>query len=118
MKKVFLCLAIFSVVFFTSCGFYKKQIEETVRTSFEEEMRNDDTFGKIWKREGAKVQSVTLVQNGLNKYDGIVSVLLKGKTYQVAISVTADGNSSMWQTTGFAPFAFLMEYMSWDDMLK
>ena len=109
MKKAFLFLAAFSVVFLTGCGFYKKQIEETISTSFEEQIRNDDRLGEAWIRGGAKVQKVILVQNGLTKYDGMVYVLLHGKIYQVAISVTADGTSTMWKTTDFSPFDFLFQ---------
>ncbi|MDR0304847.1 MAG: hypothetical protein LBH98_08800 [Chitinispirillales bacterium] len=118
MKKMFFCLVMTSVMFFAGCGIMKNQVEDSVRASFEEQMRNHDTFGKVWKREGAKVENVTLIKNGQNKYDGIVAVSLKGKTYQIAISVTTDGKSSIWQTTNIAPFAFLMEYMSWDDMFE
>jgi len=67
-------------------------MEQNVEQSFQQKM--DADYGE-YRMEAKKV---TLIKTGKNAYDGMVTVMINGDAYEVAISVKADNSSLLWET--------------------
>ncbi len=108
MNKQF-CAAIMvfaiSLVGLLSCSMNREEMQNQIKTSFQQKMDSDSQYSKY----KMIANSVTLVKSGNNTYDGMVNITLDGQQYDVAISVTADNDTFIWQTKPMA-FSFLAEY--------
>lgn len=67
----------------------KKDLTEQVKASIEEE----------WEKQGldVEIKDFSLVKKGKNEYRGILEVTGYGETENLAVSVTVDGDSWMWE---------------------
>ena len=98
-------LALFSATLLFSCGTSKENLQNQIKSSFQEKMNNDESYSKY----NIIVNGVTLVKASNNTYDGLVNVSLEDQKYDVPITVTTDGENMMWQTKPLA-FGFLAQY--------
>ena len=78
----------------------KEQIEETVKTSMQQTFSTNSRF----KKYNLKVERVQAFKKGDNSYKGLVSVIYKGTSHNVAVEITVDGNKILWEA---APGTFM-----------
>ena len=106
MKRITVCLAVLLLAFFlASCGADVEGFQTQIKDSMQSKFNTDDQYAKY----KMTVESVTLVASSGNNYEGIAKVAFNKKEYEIPITATSDGKSSMWQTKPLA-FAFLAQY--------
>jgi len=83
----------------------KPSVEDTtksVQSSMQSKFDSDDDFSKYHMI----VDSVSLVRESDNKFNGVAHIKYKGKEHEIPIKVTADNKNVLWETENFA-FSFL-----------
>ena len=103
-RIILLALAVLLAALLGGCGMSKEQIAETVRTSMQQNIDNNDAFKDL----GMTVGGVQVLKQGSNHYQGIADVILDGETHQVPIDITVDGKQVMWKAEPGA-FAFVIQ---------
>jgi len=93
MKFVNVLVLLAISLFISGCGPSIDVLSEQVRNSMQQHFDTNEQF----KSYEMKVEKVTLIHEQDKKYKGAASVVLDGKTHDVMISVTADGNNLIWE---------------------
>jgi hypothetical protein len=92
-------LAIIVIALSSSC-MSKETIKSTVVSSMQTKFDSDNTF----KQYSFKVSDLSVISKGGNMYQGLATIQYKDEPHDVAVEITVDGDSVMWQV---APGALL-----------
>ena len=92
MKKSFFFICALSILFLTAgCSVTTNELADEVKTSILE------TWSKEPETRDVKIDSLILVHESGNKYNGILQVSQSGEKLSLTVDVTYDGENYMWQ---------------------
>lgn len=93
------------LLFLAGCGPSNEQVEELVKTSMQETLNTDENY----KEYNLNVQSVAVIHEADNRYQGLATIEYEGEPYKVALSITADSDNAMWKSEPGA-FVFIAQH--------
>lgn len=92
MRKWFFFNLLLGILFFaTGCGMSTNELAEEVKT------RILETWAKVPETRDVKIDSLMLVHESGNKYNGILQASQSGEKLSLTVDVTYDGEYIMWQ---------------------
>ncbi|MDT4814896.1 rare lipoprotein A [compost metagenome] len=94
-----------SFLWLAGCGPSNEKVAELVKSSMQETLSTDENY----KEYNLNVQSVAVIHEADNRYQGLATIEYEGEPYKVAISITADSDNAMWKSEPGA-FVFIAQH--------
>ncbi|MCY1362750.1 Cell division protein FtsN [compost metagenome] len=94
-----------SFLWLAGCGPSNEKVAELVKSSMQETLSTDENY----KEYNLNVQSVAVIHEADNRYQGLATIEYEGEPYKVAISITADSDNAMWKSEP-GTFVFIAQH--------
>lgn len=100
---VVVCATAFSLSLAVGCHPSATEVSQEVKNSLQQTIDSDQDL----KSRHLRVDSVTVIRESGNVYQGLATVRSPKKSRQIALKITADGKNTMWRTDpgAFAVFS-------------
>lgn len=94
-----------ALLLLAGCGPSNQDVEELVTASMQKTLSTNPEYSKY----RMSVQRVVVIHEEGNRYQGMADIVHEGKTHNVALEITSDGDNVIWKA-GQGAFLFLAQH--------